>query len=134
MDPLLREQIEGLRDSPNKTERAQATILEVVIEVRDQGKRNDARLTTLEADRTEHNARLLLLEGPHRAVKTVWQATLSTSAAAVVIMSLWFGFLATKPGEDWYYNQVKTANSYATATRGDDEDQRTAQNTEKKKQ
>jgi hypothetical protein len=106
-DPLIRQQIEELR---SKGETAQATILEVLVEVRQQTTLTNGRVTVLEDKVAKQlpgcpgkcdllEVRLAALEAPAKKISILWGASLSAISGAVVVIGLVFAFLSTPIGE-----------------------------------
>ena len=95
MDPLLREQIAALRRSPDQRDQAQATVLEVLVEVREQPTKTNGRVSKLEVACADHHDRLQGLEVPAKRISILWGAGLSLASAIVVVLGLLFAFLST---------------------------------------
>lgn len=121
MDPLLRDQIEGLRRSPDQRDRAQATVLEVLVEVREQTTKTNGRVTRLETSCTDHAGRIRALETPAKKFAILWGAALSFGSAMVVVLGLMLAFLATPLGDAWVQalGDKQTAEHVADAVRED---------------
>jgi hypothetical protein len=121
MDPLLRDQIESLRKSPNPGSQAQATILEVLVEVREQTFKTNGRVTKLESSCVGHEDRLVQLEGPAKRFAILWGGAISLGSGIVVVLGLFFGFLSTDLGDAWLHalNNPDTAAEVGTAASRD---------------
>jgi len=117
MDPLLRQQIEDLREAGDA---AQATILEVLVEVREQTTRTNGRVTSLENKVTQIGggcpgtcntalaqigtleARMDSIEKPAQTISILWKIAGAAAGHAVVILTLVAAFLATPFGEKFF--------------------------------
>jgi hypothetical protein len=116
MDPLLRDQIQNLRARPDEFSKAQATILEVLVEVREQTTKTNGRVTKLE-ERVdsigsgcpgvcvELEERVDAIEAPIKSGRIIWGALASAGATLVVILGLVFVFLDTPLGERMLENK-----------------------------
>ncbi len=106
MDPLIRDQIKELQDSDNPQDRAQATILEVLVQVREQTTKTNGRVNALESKMlaigtgcpgkcVELETRLAALETPAKKISLLWGVAGSALSGAVIVLGLVFTFLAT---------------------------------------
>jgi len=93
MDPLLREQIASLRRSSDTRDQAQATILEVLVDVREQTTKTNGRVSKLEKSTEDHHSRITALEVPVRKVAILWGASISLATAAMIVLGLVAAFL-----------------------------------------
>lgn len=117
MDPLIRDQIKSLQASEHPRDHSMATILEVLVEVRDQTQLTNGRVTALEKkhagvvscpgkcidlevqlikaiDRVEsQEGRLAKLEEPVRVRGAIWRGIVSSFAGVSAVLTVVFGFL-----------------------------------------
>jgi hypothetical protein len=131
MDPLLRQQVDDLRENGDAplSSSSGATILEVLVEVREQTTKTNGRVTALEAKVAAQplgcpgtcntaisqikavEARLDAIEKPAQTISILWKTAGVAMGHAVVILGLIAAFMATPWGEAIFEKKAESTEA-----------------------